>query len=167
LHSRVYHDTTLALVAESAHGLVFDNFYAHIGRSSNSLVAILLSIYPKLDFRDITTSIGTCPARRCDRSEDGYRTAFITPSDMSWPVGRRLEGRGFRHSRRSPTVLHAPLVLGRRRSVHVRRPSYIAEEPTRPFFIMGWTQQTTIPTSRRQACRCSTSCASRSPTNMT
>src|SRR5439155_613712 len=41
------YDTTPILRAESSHGLVFDNFYAHIGRSSNSLAAILMSTYPK------------------------------------------------------------------------------------------------------------------------
>src|SRR4029077_2293542 len=31
------YDSTPNLKTESAHGVVFDNFYAHIGRSSNSL----------------------------------------------------------------------------------------------------------------------------------
>src|SRR5207237_9127375 len=48
------YDSTPILKAESAHALVADNFYAHIGRSSNSLVAILLSAYPKLGFREVT-----------------------------------------------------------------------------------------------------------------
>ena len=70
------YDSTPILAAESARGLVFDNFYAHIGRSSNSLVAMLLSAYPKLDFHDVTeqyprlagTSLGTVFRDR------GYRT---------------------------------------------------------------------------------------------
>src|SRR6185295_10970001 len=78
------YDSTPNLAAEAAHGLVFDNFYAHIGRSSNSLVAMLLSAYPKLDFHDVTeqyprlagTSLATVFRDR------GYRTAFVTPSDL-------------------------------------------------------------------------------------
>ena len=48
------YETTPTLTAEAGHALVYDNFYAHIGRSSNSLAAILLSTYPKLDFQDVT-----------------------------------------------------------------------------------------------------------------
>ena len=40
---------------------MFDNFYAHIGRSSNSLAAMLLSAYPQLDFRDITDEYPQLP----------------------------------------------------------------------------------------------------------
>src|SRR5262249_21002080 len=74
------YDSTPSLKAESAHGIVFDNFYAHIGRSSNSLGAILLSTYPKLDFRDFTEEYphiaGTSvPAMFHAR---GYQTSFIT-----------------------------------------------------------------------------------------
>jgi len=40
---------------------VLDNFYAHIGRSSNSLGSILLSAYPKLNFRDLTEEYPRLP----------------------------------------------------------------------------------------------------------
>src|SRR5258707_1237463 len=46
------YDSTPTLKAEAAHGIVFDRVYAHIGRSSNSLASMLLSVYPKLDFLD-------------------------------------------------------------------------------------------------------------------
>jgi len=151
LNSRIYDNTTPSLVAESAHGLVFDNFYAHIGRSSNSLAAILLSIYPKLDFRDITdeyprlagTSLATTFERR------GYRTAFITPSDMSWAGWSTfLEGRGFADIRDDHQLsCSEPLSSWgvEDRCMFEGILSYIAQEPTRPFFIMGWTQQTHHP----------------------
>ena len=151
LHSRVYHDTTPALVAESAHGLVFDNFYAHIGRSSNSLVAILLSTYPKLDFRDITDEYPHLPGTSLATvfGEHGYRTAFITPSDMSWAGWSTfLEGRGFGDIRDDHQLsCTAPLSSWgvEDRCMFDGILSYIAEEPTRPFFIMGWTQQTHHP----------------------
>ncbi|MDO8793059.1 MAG: sulfatase-like hydrolase/transferase, partial [Vicinamibacterales bacterium] len=79
------YDSTPVLRAESAHALVVDNFYAHIGRSSNSLAAMLLSAYPKLCFRDVTEEYpnlaGTSLASLF--RDRGYRTAFVTPSDLS------------------------------------------------------------------------------------
>ena len=92
------YDSTPTSTAESAHGLVFDNFYAHIGRSSNSLAAMLLSAYPKLDFRDVTEEYprlaGTSLAAVF--RDRGYRTAFVTPSDLSWAGWEHVpRGRGF------------------------------------------------------------------------
>ena len=55
------YETTPTLLAEAGRGLVFDNFYAHIGRSSNSLAAMLLSAYPKLGFRDMTDEYPDLP----------------------------------------------------------------------------------------------------------
>jgi phosphoglycerol transferase MdoB-like AlkP superfamily enzyme len=151
LNSRVYKNTTPSLVAESAHGLVFDNFYAHIGRSSNSLASILLSTYPKLDFRDITeeyphlqgTSLATVFKER------RYRTAFITPSDMSWAGWSTfLDGRGFGEIRDDHQLsCTEPLSSWgvEDRCMFEGILSYIAQEPARPFFIMAWTQQTHHP----------------------
>ncbi len=79
------YDTTPTLKSESARGLVFDNFYAHVGRSSNSLASMLLSIYPRLDFRDFTEEYPL--VKRTSLAgvfqDRGYRTLFITPSDMA------------------------------------------------------------------------------------
>ena len=71
---------------KSARGLVFDNFYAHIGRSSNSLGAILLSTFPKLDFSDLTEEYPRLPGTSLASvfHDRGYRTAFVTPSDLDW-----------------------------------------------------------------------------------
>ena len=90
LYSTTYTNTTPSLVAESTHGLTFDNFYAHIGRSSNSLVAMLMSEYPKLDFRDITDEYPHLPGTSLASvfQRQGYRTEFITPSDLPGrPIG--------------------------------------------------------------------------------
>ncbi|HKB13657.1 MAG TPA: sulfatase-like hydrolase/transferase, partial [Vicinamibacterales bacterium] len=92
------YDTTPTQKAEAAHATVFDNIYAHVGRSSNSLAAILLSVYPRLDFRDFTeeyprvqrTSLASVFRDRA------YRTAFLTPSDLSWAGWEVfLQSRGF------------------------------------------------------------------------
>jgi phosphoglycerol transferase MdoB-like AlkP superfamily enzyme len=151
LNSRVYDNTTPSLVAESAHALVFDDFYAHIGRSSNSLVAILLSNYPKLDFRDITDEYPKLPGTSLASvfQTRGYRTAFITPSDMSWASWSTfLEGRGFDEIRdEHQLACTEPLSSWgvEDRCMFEGILSYIAQDPARPFFIMSWTQQTHHP----------------------
>ena len=125
LNSRVYDNTTPSLVAESAHGLVFDNFYAHIGRSSNSLAAILLSTYPKLDFRDITDEYprlpGTSLATVFETTRLPHGVHHAERHELGGLVDVSRGPRLRRHPRRSPAVVHrAALVLGRRGPVHVR-----------------------------------------------
>jgi arylsulfatase A-like enzyme len=144
------YDSTPVLHAESAHALVADNFYAHIGRSSNSLVAILLSAYPKLGFRDVTEEYpnlaGTSLASVF--RDRGYRTAFVTPSDLSWAEwGPFLESRGFGELR-DLHQLGCPLVSSwgvEDRCMVDGMIDFITEAPDRAFFVMGWTTQTHHP----------------------
>ena len=92
------YETTPTLLAEAGRGVVFDNFYAHIGRSSNSLAAMLLSAYPKLGFRDMTDEYPDLPGTSVASlfHDNGYRTRFVTPSALTWAGWDRfLEGRGF------------------------------------------------------------------------
>jgi arylsulfatase A-like enzyme len=143
--------STPSLSAASARGLVFDNFYAHIGRSSNSLVAMLLSAYPKLDFHDVTeqyprlggTSLGTVFRNR------GYRTAFITPSDLTWAAWDTfLQGRGF-DELRDADDLGCPEVISswgvEDRCMVDGMIEFINRAPSRPFFMMAWSTQTHHP----------------------
>jgi arylsulfatase A-like enzyme len=145
------YDSTPTLKAEAAHALVFDNVYAHIGRSSNSLAAILLSIYPRLDFREFTqeyqvvqrTSLASVFRDR------GYRTAFMTPSDLSWAGWDAfLHSRGFDEARDYRALTCSPPIsswgVEDRCLVEALIP-FIEREPGRPFFAMGWTQQTHHP----------------------
>jgi arylsulfatase A-like enzyme len=145
------YDSTPQLAAESAHALVFDNFYAHIGRSSNSLVAMLLSAYPKLDFRDVTeqyprlagTSLGTVLRDR------GYRTAFITPSDLRWAGWATfLNGRGF-DELHDAADLPCPNPISswgvEDRCMVDGMIEFMKQAPARPFFMMAWSTQTHHP----------------------
>jgi lipoteichoic acid synthase len=144
------YDSTPVLSAESAHALVADNFYAHIGRSSNSLVAMLLSAYPKLGFRDVTeeyphlagTSIASVFRDR------GYRTAFVTPSDLTWAGwGPFIKERGFGELR-DFHQLGCPLISSwgaEDRCMVDGMIDFISQAPDRPFFVMGWTTQTHHP----------------------
>jgi phosphoglycerol transferase MdoB-like AlkP superfamily enzyme len=145
------YETTPTLKAEAAHAMVFDNIYAHIGRSSNSLAAILLSAYPKLDFRDFTqeyplverTSLATVFRDR------GYRTGFMTSSDLSWAGWDVfLPSRGFDSVRDDHVLACSEEVSSwgvEDRCLVDALVEFVAREPGRPFFAMGWTQQTHHP----------------------
>ena len=145
------YDTTPNLVKEAARGLVVEHLYAHVGRSSNSLAALLLSVYPKLNFRDFTeeyprverTSLATLFHER------GYRTAFMTPSDMGWAGwGTFLPARGFDEVRDQHALACSPPISSwgvEDRCLADALIAYIRQDPARPFFVMGWTQQTHHP----------------------
>ena len=145
------YDSTPVLKAESSRALVADNFYAHIGRSSNSLVAILLSTYPKLGFREVTEEYPQLPGTSLAAMfrDRGYRTAFVTPSDLSWAGwGPFLEGRGFTELR-DHRQLGCPVQISswgvEDRCMVDGMLDFIGEKPDRPFFVMGWTTQTHHP----------------------
>jgi arylsulfatase A-like enzyme len=145
------YETTPALRRETAQSLVFDSFYAHIGRSSNSLAAILLSAYPKFSFRDLTEEYPRLPGTSLAASfgAHGYRTAFVTPSDLSWAGWDSfLAGRGFgevRDFHRLPCSEPVSSWGVEDRCMVDDMLRWIDEEPARPFFLMGWSQQTHHP----------------------
>ena len=145
------YDSTPNLKAESARGLVFDHAYAHIGRSSNSLGAILLSVFPKLDFSDLTEEYPRLPGTSLASvfHDRGYRTAFVTPSDLDWAGwGSFLDRRGFgevvdHHQLPCPTLLSSWGMEDRCAVDGMIQ--FIEKEPAKPFFLMAWTQQTHHP----------------------
>ena len=145
------YDSTPNLRAEAARGLVFDDFYAHIGRSSNSLGAILLSTFPKLDFSDLTEEYPRLPGTSIASvfRDRGYRTAFVTPSDLDWAGWRTfLDRRGFGEvidHRQLPCPTELSSWGMEDRCAVDGMIQFIEEDPARPFFVMGWTQQTHHP----------------------
>jgi arylsulfatase A-like enzyme len=145
------YDSTPNLKAESAHGLVADNFYAHIGRSSNSLAAILLSKYPKLGFRDLTEEYPQLPGTSLASvfHDRGYRTGFVTPSDLAWAGWSGfLQPRGFEQLRDYhglPCSIPISSWGVEDRCMVDGMIAFINEEPSRPFFLMAWTTQTHHP----------------------
>ena len=145
------YDSTPNLRAESRRGLAFDNFYAHIGRSSNSLGAILLSTFPKLGFSDLTEEYPRLPGTSIASvfRDRGYRTAFVTPSDLDWAEWRTfLDRRGFGevidHDRLPCAAELSSWGMEDRCAVDgmIR---FIEQDAARPFFVMAWTQQTHHP----------------------
>jgi phosphoglycerol transferase MdoB-like AlkP superfamily enzyme len=145
------YETTPTLAAESARSLMFDSFYAHIGRSSNSLAAMLLSTYPKLDFGDLTEEYprlaGTSLAAVFH--DRGYRTAFVTPSDLRWAGWNTfLEGRGFGEVHDYHDLPCSALLSSwgvEDRCMVDGMIQFIDRDPARPFFLMAWSQQTHHP----------------------
>jgi phosphoglycerol transferase MdoB-like AlkP superfamily enzyme len=145
------YDTTPTLKTEAAQATVFDNLYAHVGRSSNSLAAILLSVYPRLDFRDFTeayprvqrTSLASVFRDR------GYRTAFLTPSDLSWAGWEVfLQSRGFDEVRDYRGMACSEQISSwgvEDRCLVDALVEFIGRNPDTPFFAMAWTQQTHHP----------------------
>jgi lipoteichoic acid synthase len=144
------YETTTRLKAESAHGVVFENAYAHIGRSSNSLAAMLLSVYPKLDFREATeepTGLTSTSLAALFHSK-GYRTAFYTPSDLQWAGWNTfLADRGFDELRDSSSLPCSPISSWgvEDRCMIDAMIEAIERDPAQPLFLMGWTTQTHHP----------------------
>lgn len=145
------YETTPTLQAEAAQSIVFDNFYAHIGRSSNSLSAMLLSLSPKLGFRDMTEENPDLPGTSLASvfHERGYRTGFITASELTWAAWDRfLDGRGFDDVRdERDLACGAPISSWgvEDRCMVDEMVRWMGDGPDRPFFLMTWTQQTHHP----------------------
>lgn len=145
------YDSTPNLKNESAHAMLFDNFYAHIGRSSNSLVSMLLSTYPKLGFRDLTEEyphLAGTPLSALLR-ERGYHTGFVTPSDLTWAGWNTfLQTRGFDELHDHNDLTCSPMISSwgvEDRCMVEGMIDFIHRNPSKPFFLMGWTTQTHHP----------------------
>jgi len=145
------YETTPTLTAEAGHALVYNNFYAHIGRSSNSLAAILLSTYPKLDFQDVTEEYPDLGGTSLAASfhDRGYRTSFVTSSDLSWAGWDSFIGaRGFDAVRDYHDLTCGEPVSSwgvEDRCMVDDMVQTIRAPHDRPFFMMAWSQQTHHP----------------------
>jgi arylsulfatase A-like enzyme len=148
---RTPYETTPTLKSEASHAIVFDHAYAHVGRSSNALVAMLLSAYPKLDFRDVTAEYpgmsGTSLAALLQ--DAGYRTAFITSSDMRWAgMDRFVREHGFAELRDSRNLPCTPPLSEwgiEDRCMVDAAEQFVHENADRRFFLMAWTTETHYP----------------------
>ena len=112
---------------------------------------MLLSTYPKLDFGDLTEEYphlaGTSLAAVFH--DRGYRTAFVTPSDLRWAGWNTfLAGRGFGEVRDYHDLPCSALLSSwgvEDRCMVDGMLQFIDQDPTRPFFLMAWSQQTHHP----------------------
>ena len=88
------YETTPNLVAESAHALVFDNFYSHLGYTFCSFMAISSSIHPGLPWCYApTTERPPPPSLASVLRARGYRTVYLQNGDLDWNGGESWIGK--------------------------------------------------------------------------
>jgi arylsulfatase A-like enzyme len=139
------------LTEEARHALVFGNFYSPAGRSSDALAALLLSVQPRMSWRDVTKDFPRLPGTSLAEvlKERGYRTGFITSSDLGWENWRGfVTGRGFDTIRQGSDLdCGAPLTSWgvEDRCMIDAMARWTGEDASKPFFLMGWTVQTHHP----------------------
>jgi arylsulfatase A-like enzyme len=150
------YDTTPRLVREAKNSLVFDSVYSHVGMTANSLVSIVLGVYPPVTWRQLTDDRPDLPGTSLAAvmKSAGYRTAFITSGDNEYVnTAKFLVGRGF-DVVWDVKGLQAPYLFtwgceDRHMIDGVVR--FIDQDPSRssgggkPFFALTWTQQTHHP----------------------
>lgn len=148
--------TTPRLEAEAGSCLVFGNYYTHMTNTPNALVAMLLSTYPTMSWREWTVERPDLPGISLAQvlRDRGYRTAFISAGDNAFAnQAGFLKGRGFDAvwdyrdcgSEPPPAWEFSWGVEDRRLVDMVLR--WVDQEPDRqrPFMIVSWTQGTHHP----------------------
>jgi phosphoglycerol transferase MdoB-like AlkP superfamily enzyme len=145
------YDTTPQLDAERGHCMIFDNFYAHVGQTAISLIALTTSRYPNFRYAHSPLSdraaMNSVSAASVLHSA-GYRTAFFSASSLSFLDQRSfLQTRGFDELQDPGTFGAPPLFAwGVRDSCMVDHLiDWVRGEPGRPFFAVAWTIQTHSP----------------------
>lgn len=143
--------TTPNLEALAKEGIVFDNYYSHMGNSANAFVAMALSAYPPLSWREFTRDRPDTPGVALGQAmqQAGRKTGFINLTDNSYAnMGRFAQSRGFdviwdyRQIREAEETsswgaADRHLVDGTLQ--------FLDRFPNDPFFLMLWTQQTHHP----------------------
>ena len=143
---------------ESAHSLVFDNYYSHLTNTANSLYTLTLSAYPPLTWKQYTDErpeeVGTTTAQVL--KEQGYRTAYLTAGYNEWAgMNRFLLHRGYDVIRdaRDATREGEPEISSwgvEDRWLVDDIFKFIDQAPppraaAQPFYVFSWTQATHHP----------------------
>ncbi len=145
------YDTTPVLDSERGHCLVFDNFYAHVGQTALSLVALTTSRYP--NFRYAHSPMADRAAT--DDNDIGrvlkgnsYRTGFFSSSSLAFQLQRQfLTTQGFDQVG-DPDNFGAPKLFSWGVSDSCMMDhliDWIRQEPGKPFYAVAWTIQTHAP----------------------
>lgn len=143
------YDTTPTLRAESKHAMVFDRFHAHVGYTFCSMMPIVYSTYPGLPWmyrprgdRPMPTALPDLLRRR------GYRTGYVTAADPNWGGMDYMARRAGVVDVIGPHELGGAMVtsFGTEDGVMVDGLiEWIGRDPTRPFYVLAWTDQTHDP----------------------
>ncbi len=145
------YDTTPQLDSERGHCLIFDNFYAHVGQTAISLIALTTSRYPNFRYAHSPLSDRATVKSASDASilrSRGYRTAFISASSLAFlDQGKFLETRGFDEIE-DPATFGCPPIFawGVRDSCMMDHLiDWVRQDSRHPFFAVAWTIQTHAP----------------------
>jgi arylsulfatase A-like enzyme len=142
-------DTTPSLAAESAHALVFDNFYSHLGYTFCSFMAINFGIHPGLPWCYAPTGGAPMPPSLANVLGDrGWRTVFLQNGDLDWNGGEAwIEDCGFQEAH-GYREFGCPLLTSEGtedRYLIDRLLRWIDAKRGQPFFAFCWTDQTHDP----------------------
>ncbi len=143
--------TTPHLEAESAHALVYDRFYAHVGFTANALVSLTLSIHPYMTWREYTQEYPAFPGRATADvlQARGYRTAFLTSAYVDYVnMDGFLRHRGYDEVRGWKELGDGPELNswgGTDAALVDRTLQWIDRDRARPFYATVWTQQSHHP----------------------
>ena len=143
------YETMPNLTAESAHALVFDNFYAQASYTYFSFRAINFSIYPGLPWcyapwggRRLPPSLASVMRKR------GWRTAYLHNGDLDWGEERwLLQADGFKDAE-GYAELRCPRLTSwgtEDRCLFERLIQWIDAGRGQPFMAICWTDQTHDP----------------------
>jgi arylsulfatase A-like enzyme len=146
--------TTPNLEAEARNSEIYHNVYSNDGYTLYSMMPLLLSCYPGTGWTIYASKYphiaGTTAAQVLH--EKGYRTAFMTSQSMDYrDIRRFFDHRGFDivYGAEEFQKLGVGTMVS---SWGMDDPpmfdqllQWIDKDPTRPFYVMAWTQQTHHP----------------------
>ncbi|HTL29963.1 MAG TPA: sulfatase-like hydrolase/transferase, partial [Tepidisphaeraceae bacterium] len=92
------YEATPQLHAEASNSLIVENVHSHVGMTANSLVSMLLGVYPPITWRQLTRDRPDYPGTSLAQvmHDAGYRTAYITSADIGYvSTDKFLKNRGF------------------------------------------------------------------------
>lgn len=150
-------------------GRLYTNIYAHGPSTTNSLLALLLSIYPWHTFRPVTRVHPTIalPSLGSELKRRGYRTGFFNAEDNRFQrADEFLAGRFdvVTDYQDFPCDQHEVEAAGNDYCAVRTFEEWLAASPTSPFLAVLWTGQTHWPylvTSRAQVPHTADSAATR------
>lgn len=145
------YDTTPNLVAEQKNALVFRNYYAPVGWTAYSLIALVLSQRPPMErYNEVSfrTNPGDAGSIAASLDRAGYRSAFMSSGDPNWASPGFLERQGFSEIHRGQDLPGAAAISSwgtEDRFLFDSMLGWIDAHRAEPFFLMAWTDQTHQP----------------------
>jgi lipoteichoic acid synthase len=126
------------------HGAVFDQVYVSFAATSPAMGALFCSLYPEhgwYTMQGLMPNIGV-PGLAQVLADHGYRTGFIHSGTMEFDnQGEFLHDHGFADILSEPRDYDAP----RDAEMLPKALNWIKADPSKPFFLTLWTQDTHHP----------------------